>query len=238
MLRDRALAIVYQPIADLYSGAVVGVEALSRFPQRPRQGPDRWFKEAATVGLAEPLEALALGFAVQALDVLPPGVYLSVNLSPAAVMSADVARVLDAVDVSRLVVEITEHAEVDDYDALNDAVGRLRARGARLAVDDAGSGFASMRHVLRLAPDIIKLDLSLTQGIDNDSVLRALGYSLKSFATAIDAQVVAEGVETEHEVDALRFLGVAYAQGHYLRRPKALSEQDWLVDARLSPTTA
>ncbi|QBI18239.1 EAL domain-containing protein [Egibacter rhizosphaerae] len=223
VLERGHLRIVYQPIVDLATGDVVGVEALSRFPEPPQNPPDVWFAHAATLGLGIPLEVLAVRRAVEVLDQLPASAYLSVNVSPAAAASDELARALADVPVDRLVLEITEHAEVSDYAALNAAVDRLRARGARLAVDDTGSGFASMRHVLRLAPDIVKLDTTLTSDIDSDSFLRALGFSLRSFASAIDAEVVAEGIETGRELDALRFLGVRYGQGYYLRPPGPLA---------------
>lgn len=219
-LLDRGtLPIIFQPIADLRNGEVVGVEALSRFPGMPEQVPAKWFAEAASVGLGVELEILAVRQAVEILGELPEPVYLSVNVSPAAAMSPQLVQALVGVPLHRLVLEITEHAQVVDYEALNAALRRLRSQGVRLAVDDAGSGFSSLRHILRMSPDIIKLDISLTHGIDNDSVLRALGYALSSFASAIDAAVIAEGVETEREVHALRFLQVAYGQGFYLRRP-------------------
>ena len=224
VLLNEDLRIVYQPIYDLYANTVVGYEALSRFPEPPSKTPDRWFADAAAIGLGTALEVLAIKHALRALHELPEHTYLSVNISPAAATSPELEALLADVPVHRVVLEITEHAEVDDYEALNSAIAKLRRRGARLAVDDTGSGFASMRHVLRLAPDIVKLDTTLTQDIDNNAVLRALGFSLKSFAAAIDAQVVAEGIETEREVDALRFLGVRYGQGFHLARPSPLED--------------
>lgn len=223
VLESGSLWPVYQPIVDLRTGEVVGVEALSRFAGPPRRSPDVWFADAAAVGLGVPLEVLAIRKAVEVLDQLPAPVYLSVNVSPQTAASDELACALAEVPVDRLVLEITEHAEVSDYEGLNRGVNRLRTRGARLAVDDTGSGFASMRHVLRLAPDIVKLDTTLTSDIDSDSFLRALGFSLRSFASAIDAEVIAEGIETSRELDALRFLGVSYGQGYFLRAPGPLS---------------
>ena len=234
ILAREDIRIVYQPIFDLVTGAAVGYEALSRFPSPPGRPPDQWFAEAATVGLGVELEVLAVCRALRALSNLPEDVYVSVNVSPAAVSSEQLARVLADAPAQRVVLEITEHDEVDDYEHINEAVARLRRRGARLAVDDTGSGFASMRHVLRLAPDIVKLDATLTHGIDSDSVMRALGYSLKSFAAAIGAEVIAEGIETEREVDALRFLGVALGQGFHLQRPGPLEAAPQLA---VSPTS-
>ena len=219
LLDQGELPVVFQPIANLQTGEVVGVEALSRFPGSGDLSPEKWFNEAASVGLGVELEVLAVRQALRAMDQLPGGAYLSVNVSPAVAMSSALGAALEGVPLDRVVLEITEHSQVLDYDQLNLALVALRARGARLAIDDAGSGFSSLRHILRLSPDIIKLDISLTQGIDNDSVLRALGYSLASFASAIDAAVIAEGVETEREVHALRFLQVSYGQGFFLRRP-------------------
>jgi EAL domain-containing protein (putative c-di-GMP-specific phosphodiesterase class I) len=218
LLDAERLPVVFQPIANLRTGEVVGVEALSRFPGRI-QSPDKWFNEAASVGLGVDLEVLAVRGALTILPELPDEAYLSVNVSPAVAMSPQLAQALKGMPLHRLVLEITEHSEVLDYEALNRALRSLRSRGTRLAIDDAGSGFSSLRHILRLSPDIIKLDISLTQGIDNDSILRALGFSLSSFANAIDASIIAEGVETERELHALRFLQVAYGQGFFLRRP-------------------
>lgn len=226
-LEARDVDIVYQPIVALDTGEVVGLEALSRFPQSPPISPQRWFAEAAAAGLGDQLEALAVGEAVRILEELPHGIYLSVNVSPRALLSPEVAAVLEQVPADRLVIEITEHSQVDDYEMLNAALQPLRSRGARVAIDDTGSGFANMRHVLRLSPEIIKLDSSLTKDIDNDSVLRALGFTLRSFAAAIGAQMIAEGIETLQELDALRFVGVAYGQGYYLERPGELDAGEW-----------
>ena len=137
-------------------------------------------------------------------------------------MSADF---LDTVgrDAKRAVIEITEHAPVEDYDALNDALKAFRAEGGRLAVDDAGAGFSSLRHILRLAPDFIKLDGALTRGIDTDQTRRALGAALISFASEIGVPIIAEGIETQEEVDALRALKVTCGQGFFLGEPAPLA---------------
>ena len=116
-------------------------------------------------------------------------------------------------------IEITEHAPVADYDALAQAIRPLRAHGVRLAVDDAGAGFASLRHILRLSPDVIKLDRALTAEIDSDAPREALAAALILFASRIGSTVVAEGIEREEELRTLRNLGVLYGQGYYLARP-------------------
>lgn len=238
VLDSGELDVAYQPVVNLRSGQVQGVEALSRFPGQPPVGPDRWFRDAASVGLGVDLELLAVRRALTAFESLPAEQYLSLNVSPAVVLSPTLAREFEGLPLDRVVFEITEHAEVTDYAELNAALRRYRVRGLRLAVDDAGSGFASLRHILRIAPDIIKLDISLTRDIDRDAVLRALSYSLSSFASAIDATVVAEGVEREEELQALRFLGVTYGQGYYLRRPGPLATAQHLNVTFFSPSIA
>jgi EAL domain-containing protein (putative c-di-GMP-specific phosphodiesterase class I) len=142
-------------------------------------------------------------------------------------MSAEAQAVLADTPLHTVVLEITEHARVPDYGALADVLQPFRARGARVAVDDTGSGFASLRHVLRLEPEIVKLDSSLTHHIDSDAVLRALGYTLKAFAGAIGAETVAEGIENERELYALRFLGVPYGQGFHLHESLDVDPTTW-----------
>lgn len=232
VLAEQTLPMAFQPIVDLRSENVVGYEALARFAGTPVRTPDKWFDEAAAVGLGIELEVLAVAAAVRSFDLIPEPLYLSVNVSPPAAVSPLLAGVLEDLPLHRLVVEITEHEEVADYARLNAALGPLRGAGVRLAVDDAGSGFASLRHVVKMQPDIVKLDTTLVHEIDTDNMLRALGYSLTAFASALQAQVVAEGVETEREVDALRFLGIPFAQGYFFARPGPLPVPD-----RVSQTT-
>ncbi len=218
-LRPGAIRTVFQPIVDLGTGVAVGFEALSRFELEPRRGPDVWFAAAAEVGLLVELEIAALEAATARFPILPPNAYLSLNASPSALRSERLVEALVGVPPERIVLEITEHAEVPDYAALGDALASIRGRGARLAVDDAGAGFASLRHVIALAPDIIKLDISITQGLDTDRARRALGAAFASFSREMSMTLVAEGIETLAELEALRALGVRYGQGYYLGRP-------------------
>jgi EAL domain-containing protein (putative c-di-GMP-specific phosphodiesterase class I)/DNA-binding NarL/FixJ family response regulator len=222
VLERDALRMVYQPIVELRTGRTVGVEALARFDAETRRGPDRWFAEAAEVGLQEELELAAIRHALAELPLLPQGAYLSLNASPDTVRAPAFAELLVETSPERVVVEITEHARVDDYGTLAAAMDPLRSRGTRLAVDDAGSGFASLRHILLLDPDVVKIDISLTRGIDHDRGRRALASGLIAFASESEATVVAEGIETRPELDALLDMGVATGQGYFLARPSEL----------------
>jgi EAL domain-containing protein (putative c-di-GMP-specific phosphodiesterase class I) len=219
VLERGLIKMVFQPIADLADGRVTGVEALARFNVEPSRTPDVWFEEAEAVHLREELELAAVRLALGHPELLPGGTYLSINLSPETVTSARFAELLPDVPAESVVLEVTEHARVEDYEALGDALKDFRARGGRLAVDDAGAGFASLKHILRLAPEVVKLDREVAQGIDVDRPRRALAAALISFAFDIGADVVAEGIETQAEVDALRDLGVPYGQGYFLARP-------------------
>lgn len=216
--------IVFQPIAELSTRRVVGVEALARFDSDPYRAPDRWFREATAIGRGKELELCALRAATAAMGSLPAGIYLSVNASPDAIMCAAVQEHLASVDLTRLVLELTEHDGVEDYDALGAPLAPLRASGMRLAVDDTGSGYSSLQHILNLQPDMIKLDMTLTRGIDADPARRALAAALLSFRNEIGSSVVAEGIETEAELSTLQALGLGLGQGYLLGRPSPLAD--------------
>jgi EAL domain-containing protein (putative c-di-GMP-specific phosphodiesterase class I) len=222
VLDGVGLAIVFQPIVDIGTRRTMGFEALARFSETPTRPPNEWFADAARVGLGVEFELEAIRAAATISVDLPVGSYLSLNIGPATAMSDRLGPALAAVGRRGTVLEITEHAPIDDYDALATALAPLRARGVRLAVDDAGAGFASLRHILRLRPDFIKLDISLTSGIDTDVAQRALARGLTTFGTEIGATLIGEGVETASELETLRELGVTTVQGYFLGRPQPI----------------
>jgi PAS domain S-box-containing protein len=221
ILTERAVGIAFQPIVSLATGAVVGVEALARIDSDPYIPPDIWLRDAADVGLDVSLELQALECALDCCALLPAGLYISINASPRTIGDPAFLELLlsHETPLDRLVLEITEHESVADYTPLTNTLGFARSRGLRLAVDDAGSGYASFRHILTLRPDYIKLDRDLTAGIDTDAARRALASAVVMFALELDAEVTAEGVETAGELDTLCSLSVDAAQGYYLARP-------------------
>jgi EAL domain-containing protein (putative c-di-GMP-specific phosphodiesterase class I)/ActR/RegA family two-component response regulator len=223
VLDGNRLSMVFQPIVDLKDGTVAGVEALARIATRPTRPPDEWFAEAAAVGLLLELELAAINTAVSQLGSLPESCYMSLNISPETIGSPELGDALESVPLDRLVLEVTEHAPVDDYEALTDTLSSFRERGLRVAVDDAGAGFASLRHIVRLSPDLVKLDITLIRNIDGDEVRRAVVAALVAFASQIGAKIVAEGVETAEELAALRTIGVRFAQGFHLGLPGSIS---------------
>ncbi|MHB8397757.1 MAG: EAL domain-containing protein [Candidatus Limnocylindrales bacterium] len=207
----------FQPIVDLHNGAVVGYEALSRFADGT--SPDAVFALAARAGLGIELETGTLRAAVTtASSILPSAAYLSLNASPALIGSGALGPLL--ADVKRpLVLEVTEHVVVDDYAGLRHDLATLGPT-VRLAVDDAGAGYASLRHILELAPDFVKLDIGLIRGIDADPARQALLAGMGYFAMKRKLRLVAEGIETVAELETLRSLAIPYGQGYLLGRPQ------------------
>jgi EAL domain-containing protein (putative c-di-GMP-specific phosphodiesterase class I) len=216
---EHAIGIALQPICELKNRATVGVEALARFQHLPRRSPDQWFAEATETGLRTTLELVTVQQALSRLGDVPPDAYLSINVSPASTMTTRFRQLLEESTPERLVMEITEHIPIDDYTKLKSSLEDLRGLGVRLAIDDAGAGFASFRHILQLAPDFIKLDLSLISGIEADASKRALAAGLIAFAQVIGSTIVAEGIERQEELAELETLGVQYGQGYLLGRP-------------------
>jgi diguanylate cyclase (GGDEF)-like protein len=215
--REQPVIPFFQPLVSLSTGRILGFEALSRFPHPPGRGPDSWFAQAARCGLAAPLEAVALRAAL-AKRGRPPGTFLSLNVSPSTLGSPEVQAVLPE-DMAGLVVEITEHELADDLDALETVLAALRERGARIAIDDAGTGYSGLQRVMRIHPDVIKLDRSLVMNLHEDPVKEALIDSFVRFAQRTGASVCAEGIETMEELKLLADLDVTYGQGYVLARP-------------------
>jgi EAL domain-containing protein (putative c-di-GMP-specific phosphodiesterase class I)/AmiR/NasT family two-component response regulator len=224
-LAGQAFQMVFQPVVDLFNGTTLGHEALARFDLEPARSPNEWFADAADVGLGYALELAAVSRALDVLPHLPPGGFLSVNVSAETLLHPNLLALADTDVAPRLVLELTEQLPVEDYGPVVDALAQLRARGARLAVDDTGSGFASMRHIRALSPDLIKLDMSLVRGIDHDPVRRALARAMVAYAADAGTQLLAKGVETPGELNTLKALEVRWAQGYLLGQPEPLVSQ-------------
>lgn len=200
---------------------LVGLEALSRFPGEAQRSTYRWFSDAQEVGLGSELELLAIKKALHALTAVQDA-YLAVNASPATIMSGKLDEVLQDVPHRRLVLEITEHALVHDYAELNQALLPLRRKSVRIAIDDAGSGYSTMSHIVELKPDLIKLDAHLTINLEHDEVKRALVKAMAIFANDIRCDLIAEGIETQEQMSMLTRLGVQKGQDYLLGRPGRL----------------
>ena len=234
VLSGEGITILHQPIHDLLSGTPIGVECLARFSDCSERGPDCWFAEAGEVGLAIELELMAVRSALQTLRHVPAPCYVAINVSPATVISGALEGLIKDVPAGRLVIEVTEHDQVSDYALLRAALQPLR-RHARIAIDDVGAGYAGLRHLVDLQPDILKLDMSLTRDIGSDPARKALAHALVHFAQAIGCSLVAEGVETEAERRTLAELRVQFAQGYLFSHPMPVIAAQQLLLGRTEP---
>jgi EAL domain-containing protein (putative c-di-GMP-specific phosphodiesterase class I) len=228
ILGDRMLLTAFQPIHELSSRNVIGVEALTRFVSDDGASADHWFNEAAAVGLGPDLEFAALQAALVAAEQLPEHVYVALNLSPVTCLDPRLRAFVEQsqLAVDRIVIELTERLAEDQYGPVVAALEPLRMRGLRVAVDGAGAGFGSMSQVNHLSPDIIKLDRNLIAGIDQGTGQKTLGAAMVEFARQIGADLVAEGIETQAELSAVMELGMTGGQGYLLGRP-SVQPADW-----------
>jgi PAS domain S-box-containing protein len=219
MIAAGAVRTVFQPIVRLSTREVVGYEALTRFADG--SSPMQRFTEASRAGLAVELERACLVSAFAAARQLPPDRWLSVNLSPAALPGlGEIAAQVGDPD-RELVVEITERHQIEDYGAARELLSR-HLPDARIAVDDAGAGFASLRHIAELRPAIVKLDMELVRNVHRDPAREALIAGMVHFASESGCELIAEGIETEPERRALMRLGISLGQGFLLGVPQAI----------------
>jgi EAL domain-containing protein (putative c-di-GMP-specific phosphodiesterase class I) len=211
---------VAQPIVDLRRGQIAGYEVLARFPSTMGHAIDEWFALAWRHGLGPVLEAQAVARALELRPTLAPNRFLAFNVTPAALVSEEVLEVLSAAgSLVGVLIELTEHAPIEEHPRVLDALEGLRAAGAQVAIDDAGAGHSGLRQILEVRPDVLKLDRSLVSGVDRDEVKRALIEMLGVFADRSDAWILAEGIETASELETVVALGVPLGQGWALARP-------------------
>jgi EAL domain-containing protein (putative c-di-GMP-specific phosphodiesterase class I) len=224
LIASGGIRPVFQPIVELASGKVVGFEGLSRFDGTVSLSVDEWFDMANRAGMCVELEAACVAAIVESLAHAPAiDGYIAINVSPKTVMEFDFDALPDRSRQGGWVLEITEHSEVTDYPVLARRVRALQAKGFRIAIDDAGAGYSSLRHVLKLAPDIVKLDVSISRDIDTMVRNQQLSSAIISFSRETGMALVAEGVETVAERDTLARLGVEYGQGYLFGRPAPLT---------------
>ena len=223
---ERPVRLVFQPIVGIQTGTAVGYEALARFASRLTTSPGPWFHAVAGTAQAAPLEAVLIRGALAARAGLPGGCFMSVNVTPALLSTPEVLRAFGAgADLSDVVVELTEHAPVRDGDALGAAVAVLRQRGARIALDDVGVGWAGLKQVMELRPEIVKLDHALVSGAPADPVRQAIARMLHDLCSRLGLDLLVEGVESYAELDLFAGMGVPLAQGWVFGRPTSTTSR-------------
>lgn len=221
-LKNNLPNVVFQSIVDLNRLNPIGYECLSRFGSKPARPPNLWFDLADSLGLGVDLESTAVRKGIQELGKIPASSFLAVNCSPSMIRSGRLGRVLDGLPLERIVVEVTEHAVVDDFSGLRTLLAPLRERGLRTAMDDAGSGYGNLRHLIEMGPDFIKLDGSFARAVDKNPSTRAMVAAIVAFANETGSTVIAEGIEDSTTLGRFRTLGVHFGQGFHFSRPVAI----------------
>jgi len=227
VLADQKVSIAYQEIKSSQESSLRHFEALARFNTTPYLPPNEWLDKAELVGLSDTVELLIIKQILNELPVLKERVgecCVSINTTPALITSGALVELLADASPKNIIIEVTEHSEIDDYTLFADALMPLVQRGFKIAIDDVGAGFSSLRHILEINASIIKLDMSLVSNIHQDNKKQSLVAALVAFAQMSDLRIIAEGVETEGEYNQLKQLGIEYFQGFYFSRPSALSQ--------------
>lgn len=238
ILHGGMLVTAFQPIHDLGRSGVIGAEALTRFLwEEDGSGAGSWFKNAAAVGLGADLEFSALQAAVAAAQDLPHHLVVALNISPAVCLDPRLPAFLEyaPLEPSRIMLELTEPLQAGELDPLLDVLTPLRHSGMGLALDEAGTDAASMRHIRSLRPDLIKIGRGLVAGIDADPSRQYLVADLVEFGRQTGAALAAVGIETAAELAVLTRLAVAAGQGHFLGMP-TIDVKEWATWA--GPATA
>ncbi|MGO1500461.1 MAG: sensor domain-containing phosphodiesterase [Marinobacter sp.] len=224
VLSAGGLEMVWQPIVDVDTDGLAAVESLARFKSDPYRPPSEWFDEAEGLGIGTEVEKSAFILGVAIKEHLPEKAYVACNLSGAAFLDPTFQEWLRQQDLKKVVLEITEHDVIEDYEELASSLAEFRKQGLRLAIDDFGAGYASFRHIVELSPDIVKLDISLVRDINCKPSIQSVVNALTRFAKDQGVQLVAEGVETEAELGMLRSLGITRVQGYFFHKPMPQSQ--------------
>lgn len=227
MLEEGGPGVALQPIVNLRTWKVIGHEALARFATG---APEGWFDDAGEADLVGALELAAVRNALDVITTTPPDTFFTINVSPSMIANPVLRAMILSAGAHRVVVELTESGSLADGSDLR-GVERLRSSGVRFAIDDIGAGFASLQRVLRFEPDFVKIERDLIGGIDGDPKRRALAETLVAFARKTGSVLIAEGIETDAELETLLRVGIRYGQGFRIGRPQ-------LVRSPLAPGTA
>jgi EAL domain-containing protein (putative c-di-GMP-specific phosphodiesterase class I)/CheY-like chemotaxis protein len=237
VVAGRLLSCVCQPILKLDDTSLLGYELLARGPRlSPLHLPDSLFEVARGMGREAELDRICRLAAARTAATLPPGALRFINTEPVSLVTAGstmlVAELVEATPQAlraKTIVEITESSMIEDFSHAREVVRQLRDQGFRVAVDDAGSGHAGLQTLVEIEPDFIKLDMSLTRGIESSLVRRKLVATMRDFCDGAGITLIAEGIETQAQLDALRELGVPYGQGYLFARPGAPNTNDTLL---------
>jgi EAL domain-containing protein (putative c-di-GMP-specific phosphodiesterase class I) len=242
-LREREFLLHYQPIVELHSGYLLGVEALIRWrhPKRGMIAPAEFIPVAEETGQIVPLGRWVLAQACREVKVwqarLPEGrqVRVSVNVSAVQLAKSDIcadvrkALVISEIDPGCLVIELTESVLMQNSEAVLSILNELRKIGVRVAIDDFGTGYSSLTYLHRFPIDILKIDRSFVERLGGVDGGEDFARAIITLGNTLDLEVVAEGVELEHQQRGLIELGCVAGQGYYYSRPALLHELEYSV---------
>jgi diguanylate cyclase (GGDEF)-like protein len=227
ILRLRKLSALFQPIIDMRSGEIAGYEGLIRGPaDSPLHSPFNLFGAAQRYGLSLETEMLSRHIVLETFAQLNLPGNLFLNVSPESLTHPNFknGRTLDlmmevGIAPERVIIELTENQPTYDFATMCSALLHYRSMGFKIALDDLGEGFSSLRLWSELRPDIVKIDMHFVQGVDTDPVKIQFLKSIQCIAESCGTHVVAEGVETEAELRAVKDIGIALGQGYFIARP-------------------
>lgn len=227
LLQEESVHMLYMPIVSLRDGEPLGWEALARGPENsPFYSPSTLFAYADETETVFRLESICRKRALEKLRYLQHNQKLFINLDPRAIddpylLRGTLHKDLEALGLhpSNIVLEITERHAITNYRVFRKIIEEYRRKGFLIAVDDAGAGYSSLESIAEIYPDFIKLDMSLIRNVDIDSIKQALLETFVQFAEKVKCKIIAEGIESEGELQTLIELGVNYGQGYYLGKP-------------------
>ncbi len=227
IIRAGLVETHFQPIIDVNSGDVFGYEALARGPRGTRfETPRAMFGHSSRMRISSLLDSVCRRRALHAARGMDSGKKLFLNSLPATLadprFAEDNARDLrfgGKIEATSVVLEITERDGIEDFEAFGRRLARIRDHGFQVAIDDVGTGYSSLQTISEVRPEFLKIDLSLVQGIHRNLIKQEIVSSILQIGERIGAKVIAEGIESEEEFEAVRGFGVALGQGFYFGVP-------------------
>ena len=216
-LHRGSMSAELRPIGDLRTGEIAGADATAAFRTGPDRSVDAWFAEARAVGKHVPLELSLVREALSEIDRVPDGAFIAMSVSPDTICSSKLRHTLEGAPPERVVLAISEQEPIHDDEAFDMDLFELRDGGIRIAIDDAGTGIASLRHLRRIAPDFVRIDETITSRMQEKQTRVALAATVTSFCAAVGAEVIAKKVGTQAEAEVMAELGIRLAQGDFLK---------------------
>lgn len=227
ILENANIRTVFQPIISLKDGSIMGYEALSRGPKGSvMESPGVLFDIAKVFGKLWELEFMCRIKALETMSKDKNNFYLFINVDPGIINDEKFKKGFTKeflkqfnINPENIVFEITEKSSITDLNSFKKVIENYKEQGYRIAIDDAGSGYSGLKLITDIHPQFIKLDMNLIRDIDRDGLKYALIKTLYEFCLVTDIKLIAEGIETENELNALIDIGIHFGQGYLIQKP-------------------